>query len=380
MINKEDQNKRVLTSYLYSNSVIEEALEAMKQGQIIPYFQPKYNYDTKQWCGSEALVRWIHPEIGFLPLDFFIPIFEKSGQIMQLDLFVLEEVCMYQQRWKEQNLSVLPVSVNFSQLDFKEPDFTDRVMSILNRYQMTCNDIRFEITETAYMQGGDNIKEFIRRVHDKNFCVDMDDFGSGYSSLSMLDEIQVDSIKLDMNMTRKAGTDRRCGHILSAVTRLANELGIDVLAEGVETKVQADYLSGIGCTYMQGFYFSKPLSPMAYELLLENKDEQYLIETTNQQFVEDEYSTQAGLQQAYEKHRKYAKRKRSDSKTGYTGVSVTPEGKYRADITFQGNRYFLGKFDSLDEAVSARKQAEKLNDEFFAEYYLMHPRAARKMQ
>ena len=373
MRSNDERNMKIIDS-----SVIEEVAEAMKQGQIVPYFQPKYNYAARQWCGAEALVRWIHPEHGFLPLDFLIPIFEKTGQITQLDLYMLEQVCMYQQRWKELSIPVLQVSVNFSQRNFDDPGFAQRVMDILKHYQTGSQEIRFEITETSYVLCENNIKAFIGCVHEKGFCVDMDDFGSGYSSLGMLNETCVDSIKLDMNMIRKAGRDSRCDHILRATVQLVNELGIDVLAEGVETKAQADFLLEIGCKYMQGFYFSRPLSLLAYQQLLEDRERQDASEMAQNQSIEGDNGLPEDFRQAYEKYKKYTKQRRSDSKTGHTGVSMTPEGKYRADITFEGKRYFLGKFNSLDAAVAARKQAEKLNDEFFDEYYVAHPKALRK--
>lgn len=377
MKNTHEQHIEELVSYLRSADIIDDAIAAMQQGQLVPYFQPKYNYATKQWCGAEALVRWIHPDLGFLPLDLFIPVFEKSGRITQLDLYIFEKVCAYQKKWKELKIPVLQVSVNFSQIDFAEKEFTDRVMDILKRYGMTCQDIRFEITETACAQSKNNIHEFINYVHEENFSIDMDDFGSGYSCLNMLDEIHVDSIKLDMNMTRKAGADRRSNNILKAVASLVRELGIDIYAEGVETKKQADYLFEIGCSYMQGYYFSKPLSPIAYQELLEKKTDP-LSDLENQQEDIDDHAVSIKFQQAFEKYKKYSRKRRENSKTGYTGVSITPEGQYRADITFKGKRYFLGKFDSLEAAVFERKQAEKLNEEFFEEYYLAHPKAKRK--
>ena len=371
----EMEKQEEMLTCINNGRMIEEAQKAMEQGVIIPYFQPKYDYAAKQWCGAEALIRWIHPEFGFLPLDFFIPVCEKSGQMPSLDLYILERVCMYQHRWKNLKLPAWQVSVNFSQIDFAEPGFVDQVLSILKRYQITERDIRFEITETACARCKNYITEFIRRVHEEKFCVDMDDFGSGYSTFHMLDEIRVDAVKLDANMIRKAGADRRSNKILRAVTRLAHELDMEIIAEGIETKMQADYLFEIGCRFMQGYYFSKPLSPDAYQQLMFNKDALADQDGGKQKEFEDDCAFPDGIQQAYAKYKKYDRKKRPNNKTGYTGVSITPEGKYRADITFKGKRYFLGKFDSIEEAASTRKQAEKLDDAFFEHYYESHPKA-----
>lgn len=248
--------------------ILEELPTAMKEKQLVPYFQPKYDYLEKRWIGAEALIRWIHPQMGFLSPGRFIPLLEKSGNIREVDLYFLEQVCICQRQWKDANIGTLRVSVNFSQMDFGTEDFTSQVFDVLDKYQLTGEDIRFEITETAYMNDPEKLIAFVEYAHERGFLVDMDDFGSGYSSLSMLDKMHVDALKLDMNMTAMHTEQDRKEHIVGAIVRMAGWLKMETVGEGVETKEQADYLSNLGCTYMQGYYFSRPLPQEAYRDVL----------------------------------------------------------------------------------------------------------------
>jgi len=260
--------EEMMQSFLLKRQIVEDLPAALEQGQVTAWFQPKYNYAAKQWCGAEALDRWIHPQYNLISPDVFIPVLEKAELITKLDLFILEQVCAYQRRWKDMGLMTLRVSVNLSQMDFLHDDITDMILNVVDRYGMTGADIRFEITETAYIQNADILKRFIRRVHHRGFLLDMDDFGSGYSSLSMLDELEVDAVKLDAKMTCRSGEGKRSSHVLGSIVRLSGWLKMDILAEGVESKEQAEYLYSLGCVYMQGYYFSKPLPASDYEKLL----------------------------------------------------------------------------------------------------------------
>ena len=260
--------EEMMQFFLLKRQIIEDLPAALEAGQVTPWFQPKYNYAAKQWCGAEALARWVHPQYHLISPDVFIPVLEKAELFTRLDLFILEQVCAHQRRWKNMGLMTLRVSVNLSQMDFLHNDITDRILNVVDRYGMTGADIRFEITETAYIQNADILKNFIRRVHHRGFLLDMDDFGSGYSSLNMLDELEVDAVKLDAKMTHGSGEGKRSNHVLGAIVRLSGWLKMDILAEGVESKEQAEYLCGLGCVYMQGYYFSKPLPALDYEKLL----------------------------------------------------------------------------------------------------------------
>lgn len=264
----EKMAESVAQQYMIKNGFI----KAIRENQISVYFQPKINYENKHYVGAEALVRWIHPIMGLMMPDKFIPVLEKEGLITELDLFVLSKVCEYQRKWKDEGLVTLRISVNFSPLDFKTPDFAEQVISIIENYGLNYKDIRFEITETSYINDEKFLVAFVEAVHRKGFLIDMDDFGSGYSSLNMLNEINVDAIKLDIRMTNK-NNNHRSEYILGAIVRMARWLKIDVLAEGVETENQAEYLHNLGCVYMQGYLFGKPMPALSYrEKLVENEE------------------------------------------------------------------------------------------------------------
>ncbi|MDD4689447.1 MAG: EAL domain-containing protein [Eubacteriales bacterium] len=262
-------NQNMLEAFAFNQRIKVDFENAMKMNQIVPYYQPKYDYENGYYIGSEALARWIHPELGFLQSDKFISVLENEGLISELDLYILEKVCHHQRKWKDRGVPTLPVSVNLSQVDFTEPSLSEKVLSIIEKYNLSGEDIRFEITETSYVNDPSVLVEFIDAVHKKGFFVEMDDFGTGYSSLQMLDEINFDALKLDMKMTNSI--NNKGEHILGAIIRMAGWLKMDVVAEGVETENQANYLYNLGCTYMQGYYFSKPLPAPAYKELLKGK-------------------------------------------------------------------------------------------------------------
>jgi diguanylate cyclase (GGDEF)-like protein len=262
-----DENMR--EADLISQRIREEFAAAIRDSKIAVYFQPKIDYKKKYYVGAEALVRWKHPDFGSITSDKYVPILEQHGLITQLDLYVLEKTCEYQRKWKDEGLRTVRVSVNFSPLDFKAPGLAEKILSIIEKYGLGYKDIRFEITETAYINDPEILTEFIDTVHAKGYLVDMDDFGSGYSSLSMLDEIHVDAVKLDMRMTRNR--NNRSMHILGAIIRMAGWLKMDVIAEGVETEAQAESLRALGCVYMQGHLFDKPLPATLFrECLIKN--------------------------------------------------------------------------------------------------------------
>lgn len=239
------------------------------------YLQPQYDYTTKSLIGAEALVRWEHPKKGLISPALFIPVFERNGFISQLDRYVWEETCRLMRDWIDKGLNPVPVSVNISRRDIYNLDLTSIFESLLKKYDLTPRNLRLEITESSYMENPEQLIQVVEDLRKQGFCLEMDDFGSGYSSLNTLKEVPVDILKLDMKFIAAGTTksenpeeDTKGGSILSSVVRMANWLHLPVIAEGIETREQADYLKSIGCFHMQGYYFAKPMPSDKYEDLL----------------------------------------------------------------------------------------------------------------
>ena len=241
---------------------------ALAEKQFVIYYQPQYNHSTGMVVGAEALVRWKHPEKGLISPGIFIPIFEKNGFITRLDLYVFEEVCVYIRKSMDEGRQIVPVSTNFSRYDIFQPRFVEKLEEIRKRYDVPVKYLRVEITESAIVGGSQHTNEIIHKLHNSGYIVEMDDFGSGYSSLNVLKDIELDIIKLDMLFLSGEAETNRGGTIVSAVIRMAKWLGIPVIAEGVETVKQADFLKSIGCDYIQGYLYSRPLPEAEYTKLI----------------------------------------------------------------------------------------------------------------
>lgn len=242
---------------------------ALEEGQFVVYYQPQYNHTTGLLVGAEALVRWLHPEKGLIPPIQFIPVFEKNGFITRLDGYVFEKVCIFLKKCLDEKISIVPVSVNLARFDIYSRGFIDRLEAVRQTYGVPAKYIRVEITETSVLGNTQFINETVKKLHDYGYVVEMDDFGSGYSSLNILKDIDFDVIKLDMNFLQKRNAkDNRGGTILSSVVRMMNWLQLPTIAEGVETVAQADFLRSIGCEYIQGYLYAKPMPEEEYENLL----------------------------------------------------------------------------------------------------------------
>ncbi len=254
--------------------IINEMRGALDGGQFVVYFQPQYNYASKTLHGAEALVRWKHPEKGIIPPFKFIPVFEENGFITHLDQFVWEEVCKYQRKWLDEGYEIVPVSVNVSRTDICSLRLAEYFSKLVAKYSLPTSAIRIEITESAYIDNPGLLIASVNKLRERGFSVEMDDFGSGYSSLNTLKDVHVDLLKLDMKFIEDEGDNSRGGSILSSVVRMSSWLKLPVLAEGVETVAQAEYLKSIGCVYMQGYFFAKPMPAEEYEkLIIENSKE-----------------------------------------------------------------------------------------------------------
>ncbi len=241
---------------------------ALEEKHFLVYYQPQYNHTTGMLVGAEALVRWNHPEKGVISPGIFIPIFEKNGFITKLDLYVFEHVCDFLRRCMDNGVHMVPVSTNFSRHDIFKKHFVETLEEIRMRYGVPAKFLRVEITESAIVGGSQHVSDVVRRLHECGYVVEMDDFGSGYSSLNVLKDIELDVIKLDMLFLSQDSDSNRGGTILSSVVRMAKWLGMPVIAEGVEHVEQADFLRSIGCDYIQGYLYSKPLPEEQYEKLI----------------------------------------------------------------------------------------------------------------
>ncbi len=241
---------------------------ALAKKQFVVYYQPQYNHSTGMLIGAEALVRWMHPEKGIISPGVFIPIFEKNGFITKLDLYVFEQVCSFIRSCLDRGYVVVPISTNFSRHDIYQSDFVEKLEEIRSHYDVPSKYLRVEITESAVVGSSRHVNEIIKKLHQYGYVVEMDDFGSGYSSLNVLKDIELDVIKLDMLFLVDESENNRGGTIVSAVIRMAKWLDVPVIAEGVETIEQADFLRSIGCDYIQGYLYSKPLPQADYEELI----------------------------------------------------------------------------------------------------------------
>ncbi len=238
--------------------VLRDFGEAKEQRHIYPHFQPQYNHVTGRVIGAEALMRWEHPEFGSQMPGCFVPVLEDEGLIVEADLLVFEEICQFQRDCIDRNVSTIPISFNVSRVDIHEGDFVERLERIRQRYDIPVRLLRAEITETSAIGGLELVSRAMAQLQELGFVVEMDDFGTGYSSLNILKDLPFDIIKLDMRFLEGNLGDRG-GTILNAMVQMTKWLETPVIAEGVETVAQADYLKSIGCVYVQGYLYARPM-------------------------------------------------------------------------------------------------------------------------
>ena len=241
---------------------------ALANKHFIVYYQPQYNHSTGMLLGAEALVRWNHPEKGIISPGVFIPIFERNGFITKLDLYVFEQVCAFVRKCLDNDIYAVPISTNFSRHDIFLPNFVESLEEIRTQYDVPVKYLRVEITESAVMGSSVAVNQVVQKLHDYGYVVEMDDFGSGYSSLNVLKDIELDVIKLDMMFMSEHSESKKGGTILSSIVRMAKWLRMPVIAEGVETIKQADFLRSIGCNYIQGYLYSKPIPEEEFVAIL----------------------------------------------------------------------------------------------------------------
>lgn len=256
---------------LREQEIIGEMRQALENRQFEVWFQPQYNHATKALVGAEALVRWRHPDRGLISPGIFIPIFEKNGFIYEMDKYVWEQTCIALKHWTEAGFELLPISVNISRYDIHRDDLIEVISGLVSRYDIPVSMLRLEITESVFSQSSDRIIYVVREFQRLGFTMEIDDFGSGYSSLNTLKDVPADVVKLDMRFLEGDGQTGRGGNILESIVRMTRWLGMSVIAEGVETIEQADFLKSIGCIYVQGYLYAKPMLLEDYENLLMNE-------------------------------------------------------------------------------------------------------------
>ena len=268
--------------------VITKFFQALSQHEVVFYLQPQCRASSGKIVGAEALARWIKPDGTVIPPDEFIPILEKRGLISDLDMYIGEEVCRWQRGWIDSGHTPLPVSINVSVADILYTDLPKYFENLTDRYSLERKLIKIEITESSYISNTTLVRDTVHSLREKGFTVLMDDFGSGYSTLNMLKNLNIDIIKLDAQFLRMdESNEEKSIRILESVTNMTKTIGVPIIAEGVETEKQKDFLLDLGCRYIQGYYFYKPMPAADYERLITNPK---LIDTSgirfksNQQF------------------------------------------------------------------------------------------------
>ena len=265
---------------MHDAEVLEEQLiddfpTAIKEKQFVVFYQPKFDVrgDEPVLISAEALVRWNHPELGMVSPGVFIPLFEKNGLIQTLDNYVWSETAAQIRDWKARFHVSVPVSVNVSRIDLFDPYLIDKLLDITEKNSLKTEELLLEITESAYTENAGVIVENVKQLRKLGFRIEMDDFGSGYSSLSMLSVLPIDALKLDMQFVRSAFRERKETRLLEAMIGLSHSFDVPTIAEGVETAEQVSALKAMGCDIIQGYYFSRPVPASEFERFVTEKQD-----------------------------------------------------------------------------------------------------------
>ncbi len=255
----------------WHDQVEEHCREALTNQEFLVYYQPKYDPVTGIMKGTEALIRWQSPALGFVSPGKFIPIFEHNGFITEIDHYMLEHVAMDQKKWLDQGIECVPISVNISRAHFIESDLAEQIRDTVDKAGAPRNLIEIELTESAFFDDKNTLIKTISKLKEYGFAVSMDDFGSGYSSLNSLKDMPLDILKLDAEFFRGEAQGERGKIVVSETIKLARSLNMRTVAEGVEIKEQVDFLAEQGCDMIQGFYFAKPMPSDEYVVKLTEK-------------------------------------------------------------------------------------------------------------
>jgi diguanylate cyclase (GGDEF)-like protein len=252
--------------------VLETSLRrAVERGELLLQYQPIVDLKTGSYTGAEALVRWNHPQFGLLAPDKFIPLADETGLIIEIGEWVLRQACLQAKSWHDMGLHPMSISVNVSAVQLGQPQLLNHVASVLSKTGLDPACLELEITESVLMQDAEASINMLRALKEMGIKISVDDFGTGYSSLSYLKRFPIDILKIDKSFTRDIAVDMDNSAIVTAIAALARSLNLSVLAEGVETREQLNFLRKEKCDRVQGYYFSRPVNPEALLALMAQK-------------------------------------------------------------------------------------------------------------
>lgn len=258
---------------LLNRRLLNDLRAATEERQLRVYYQPKYDIqvDPPRLCSAEALIRWKHPELGMISPGEFVPLFEGNGMISIVDHYVWRETARQIAKWREKYNFTLPVSVNVSRADVFDQTLTERLIELVETNGLSFEELKLEVTESACTENAKQVLDLIHQLRERDFEIEMDDFGSGYSSLNMLSTMPIDVLKMDMKFVRHIEESETDLRLVTLILDIAKYLKLRVVAEGVETIGQLTLLKKAGCDMVQGYYFSRPLPPEEFEKLIEKE-------------------------------------------------------------------------------------------------------------
>lgn len=267
-INEVFYNDDMRQEQMFIKEIVDTFDDSLANGDFEIHYQPKFNLFDNSIVGAEALIRWNHPNLGFLAPSKFIAILEQRGLIVRLDYFVWEQACAFMRRWLDAGNEIVPISVNLSRFDIFDERILDFLNQVLFKYQLDHSAMHLEITE-SYATDDELLIDVVNHLKDNGFIIEMDDFGSGYSSLNILDELSIDIIKMDLRFILNRTRNNR---VVNYVIDLADKLDLKVIVEGIESLEQIEALKELGCAYGQGYLFSRPLQENEFwKMLKENE-------------------------------------------------------------------------------------------------------------
>ena len=272
MIHKALYTREMSQVLIREQKIINEMDKALEKEEFVAYFQPKYDLNTMKPSGAEALVRWRKEDGKMVSPGEFIPIFESNGFIIELDYYMWERVCRFIRRELDEGHEVAPVSVNISRVNLYNPKFFESLVGLVEQYKIPPKYLHLELTESAFSDDAAMLQKTVDYLHKSGFTILMDDFGSGYSSLNLLKDINLDILKIDMKFLSKGSSTEKCEKIIAAVINMAEALNLPVIAEGVEEEAQMQLLKRLGCNYIQGYYFAKPMPEKDYLSLMKKEN------------------------------------------------------------------------------------------------------------
>ena len=255
---------------LYAQRLLNDLHQAVAEKQFVVYYQPKYDIQCHppRLHSAEALIRWRHPEFGMVSPGDFIPLFERNGLIHVVDEFVWETAAQQIAAWRDKYGITVPLSVNVSRTEVLDPSLEESLLRLISSNVLDTRDLKLEVTESAYTDDTERLVAVIQRLRDAGFEIEMDDFGSGYSSLNTISSLPIDVLKMDMKFIQSIDENTRSFRLIELILDIAGYLSVPVVAEGVETEHQMNLLRDAGCEYVQGYYFSRPLPAEEFEKLI----------------------------------------------------------------------------------------------------------------